>query len=526
METNTQDPPQDAKTLTLNQQQAADLIFNALTARRDWIKTMLDPRRDIDEECGYATVIEDRQYRLMYDRELGRRVVGIYPEECWKLPPVIAEDPDPDTETEFEKALEDLDKRHQLLHYMHRVDEMSGVGQYGVLLWGLSDGAQLHEPVKGHEQWAETTGKPYTNEGPSSKLDVIFVRVLDASLVRIATYVTDVTNPRYGKPETYTLTLDDPTQQESGAAASMPNAAETTVHWTRITHIADNCKTSEVLGVPRMQPVWNRLYDLRKVLGGSGEMFWKGGFPGISLETHPSIEDAEFDADATRDMMAAYQNGLQRYIALEGMAAKSLAPQIADPTNSFEVAIKAICVTIGVPYRVFMGVEEGVVSGDQATKAWDSRLRKRQEDYVTPRVINPVLQRLVDYGALPPTAEPMGWTVTWPDLSTPSELDKAEVGGKRTQALAAYVSGNVDTLVPPLEYFTVVLGMEKDEAEALVEAAVEHIGEIEDEDTITPGRLPVPEELEDVPPPGGTPPGAPPKPGEPNKPPKPEEGVE
>lgn len=478
---------------TLNQADA-DLIWNAMTSRKDLMDKLFDPRRDIDVECGYAKHITDEAYRLMYDRELGSRVVNVYPEETWKRVPRIFEDADPEKETEFEKALEDLDKQVGLLTYLKRVDEMSGVGQYGVILWGLDDGKQLNEPVDGSETWEEYTGIPIT--GAVAERKVLFLRVLDASLISVASYEADPTVKRFGLPKSYTLQLADPRTQESGAQVSMPDATGTTVHWSRITHIADNRKTSEVLGVPRMQPVWNRLYDLRKVLGGSGEMYWKGGFPGISLETQPGVENAELDEPATREMMENYSNGLQRYIALTGMTAKSLAPQIADPGSTFDVQIKAICITIGVPYRVFMGIEEGVVSGDQATKAWDSRLVNRQHSYVTPLIINPVIQRLIDYGALPAPAEEHGWEVEWPDLSTPSEGDRAEVAAKQTDALTKYVAGGVDALIPPMQYLTIVLGMEDDAATAILKAAVDHIEGIDDDDTITPPRLPTPEELE------------------------------
>ena len=271
---------------------------------------------------------------------------------------------------------------------------------------------------------------------------------------------------------------------------------ETKVHWTRVTHLADNRTTSEVLGTPRMQPVWNRLYDLRKVLGGSGEMYWRGGFPGVALETQPGLENAELDEEATRQMMFNYMNGLQRYIALSGMSAKSLAPQISDPSSSFEIQIKAMCVIIGVPYRVFMGIEEGVVSGDQATKAWAGRLANRQARYVTPCVVDPVLQRLVDYGALKPTVEPQGWTVEWPDLTAPDEKEKAVVATQRTEALAKYIGGGVDTLIPPLEYLTLILGFENDTAKAILKSAIDHIGGIADDDEIVPARVPTPPELE------------------------------
>jgi len=474
--------------------QNPDLLMNVMTSRADLLSTLFDPRRDIDDECGYPKTIDEIQFRRMYDREMGRRVVNVYPEETWKQLPRIYEDPDPDTDTPFEASLEDVENGYHLLHYLQRADELSGVGHYGIILWGLNDGKKLNEPIEGWETWEEATGK---SSVWVAERRLLYIRVLDESLVRIATYEQDVTNPRYGKPTAYTITLHDPRNQENKASTAPPNTSEMSVHWTRVTHLADNRKTSEVIGTPRMEPVWNRLYDLRKVLGGSGEMYWRGGFPGVSLETQPGLENAEIDEEATRTTMFNYMNGLQRYIALTGMNAKSLAPQIADPSSSFEVQVKAICIILGVPYRVFMGIEEGVVSGDQATRAWDGRLLNRQQRYVTPMIIEPVLQRLVDYGVLQPTAEPQGWTVEWPDLTAPNEQEKADVAARKTEAFAKYVGGGVDTLIPPMEFLTLICGLEDDVATAIIEAAVEHIEGIEDEDKVVPGRVPTPEPLKE-----------------------------
>lgn len=471
-----------------------DVILNALTTRKDLLQKLMDPRRDIDDEAGYPKEIDELAYRTMYDRELGSRVVDVYPEETWKVLPRIYEDADEDTETPFEASLAAFEEERHLFHYMQRIDEMSGIGHYGVILWGLNDGLNLDQPVAGSETWPEATGRNDT--GKPGNLEVMFIRVFDESLVRIASYNNDATSPRFGQPEFYTLKFADPRVHESKATSVSPDHTEQKVHWSRITHIADNCKTSEILGRPRMQPVWNRLYDLRKVLGGSGEMFWRGGFPGVSLETQPGIENAELDETATRQMMQDYMNGLQRYLALTGMTAKSLAPQIADPTPSFEVQIKAICITIGVPYRVFMGIEEGVVSGDQATRAWNGRLKNRQGRYVTPMIIDRVIQRLVMYGALAPPAEVNGWTTEWPDLDEQGENERAETAVKKTEALARYVGGGVDTLVPPLEFLTRILGIPKEVAEAIIEAAIDHIGLVEDEDETAPGRLAPPPELD------------------------------
>lgn len=457
----------------------------AMTSRQDILERLMDPRRDINAECGYPDQIDIHNYRTMYEREIGNRVVSIYPDESWRQMPEITEtdDPDPDNETEFEAAWKSLDKRRHALHFLQRIDELSGIGHFGLLLMGLDDGKPLSEPVDGVAEYLRA--RAFEEEPPTPvERKLLYIRALDESLVAIDSYETDPTNYRFGQPVFYLITLADPRTQPAEALTSPPEQTEVKVHWTRVLHVADNRTTSEVLGTPRQQPVWNRLYDLRKILGGDGEMFWRGGFPGISLESHPAIEDPELDEEATAAMMRSYMNGMQRYLALTGMTAKSLAPQIADPSPSFDVQIKALCVIIGVPYRVFMGTEEGKLAGEQDSDAWDGRMARRQERYITPWLINPFVELCMAYGVLPHLEE---WIVTWPDAHAPSEMDQAEVAAKKTEAFAKYLQGAVDTLIPPMEFLTIICGLDEDVADQIITAALEHIEDKATEDA-TPGQ--------------------------------------
>lgn len=463
---------------------------NIVQSRLDLMRSILDDRRDINEECGYPEHISLGQYRRMYDRGLGRRVVNIYPEECWKQLPDIYEDADPDTSTPFEAALAELDDAQHILHYMHRIDELSGIGRFGIMLLGIDDGLTLDQPAAGLGEDGKPSGEP--RQGA----ELTYVRCLDESMVTVSQIQTDTTSRRYGMPLYYQLTLVDPYEHGNGLP-QQERGQLVKVHWTRCVHIADNRTTSEVLGSPRQEGPWDRLYDCVKVLGGSGEMFWRGGFPGLSLETNPSVENPVIDQEATRQAIWDYMNGLQRYLALDGMSAKSLQTQISDPTPSLEVHIKAICIIIGVPYPVFVGALEGQLAGDQNANAWDGRVQNRRDRYVTPMVIRPVLWRLVHLGILPPPAEGNKIEVKWPDTHEPSDSDNADLAGKQTEALAKYLAGGVDTLVPPLEYLTQILKMDDDVAQQILDAAFDRIEDIEDDDAVTPGRLPTPEGLQD-----------------------------
>ncbi len=455
-------------------EQAKILIENASSIRSTLMTKLFDPRRDIDEECGYDKEISIAQYTKLYEREgVAQRVVAIMPTDSWAMDPEIQDNEESD-ETEFEKAWKELQKEMNLYHYLHRVDELSGIGRFGVLLLGLSDGENLSKPAPGINEKGEIV--PQEGEG----LKLIFIRAFDESLVEVKTRETDVTNPRYNQPTMYQINFSDDVDitegQKAGITGDTSTAHENTtaklVHWSRIIHVADNRKTSEVFGAPRMEKVYNRLLDIRKVLSGSGEMFWKGAFPGYSFEVTPEAagEGVTIDKTSIRKELEAYSNGLQRYLALTGVTAKSLAPQVSSPKEHLDAQFRYIAIAIGVPLRIFLGSEEAKLASSQDVKTWNKRIKRRQDKYITPLLIRPFIDRLIAFTILP-VPEEEEYDVTWPDLSTPTDMDRAEVAAKITEALAKYVGGAVDQLIPPEQYLKMIMGMDAEEIKVIMEEA-------------------------------------------------------
>lgn len=436
-----------------DQRLVTNLVQNVMLERKLWLQRMLDPRRDLDYECGHPTVITIADYKRAFLRgDLATRVVSVWPEESWNGRPQVYETED-DTETEFESAWVDLEKRLKVYSTLLRADILSGIGRFGVVLLGLDDGQDLNQPVEGINERGEKVG--------NQERQLLYIRPFDESLITVSTFEKDTRNPRYGLPTRYRIQFDEP--NDIGGGTSITGD----VHWSRIIHITDNRTSSDVYGLPRMEKVFDRLLDVKKIAGGSGEMFWKGGFPGLSLEANPAgDEQIDFDLDATKEQLEAYMNGLQRYMATIGMQAKSLSVQVADPSPHLEVQIRLISMALGVPWRVFMGSEAAQLASEQDTRSWNGRLTRRREEYLTPYVITPFIERLVAFGVLP---EPAELLVDWPDLNTPSDIEKADVSAKRTDALSKYVQGGVDVLIPPFHYLTLILGMEDDEARAIIE---------------------------------------------------------
>jgi hypothetical protein len=450
------------------------LLQNFATTRTAWLRKLLDPRRDIAAECGHPEVIEVLDYALSFERgDLAKRIVTIFPEESWSESPEVVED-ETDNETTFEKAWKELEEQLRMWSYLQRADILSGVGRFGVLLLGFDDGGELSTEV----------------QGKNNKL--LYIRPFEEALIDISTIEQDVTNPRFGLPNTYNIRFVDSTT----VTGETQTARAISVHWSRVIHMADNRQNSDVYGQPRMKPVFNRLLDLRKIAGGSGEMFWKGGFPGLSLEAANPDDDVEFDEAATKEKMDQYMNGMQRYISLVGMTAKSLSPQVADPSAHVEIQMKLIASALGIPWRIFIGSEAAQLASSQDMKAWNRRINRRRNEYVTPFIIRPLIDRLMLFGPLPETAE---YEIKWPDLNTPTDLEKAEVADKITAALSKYVTTGIDAMVPPFHYLTLVLKMTDEEANGILKEAGDRIEELMPDDDLllppppgAPAQLPAP----------------------------------
>jgi hypothetical protein len=426
------------------------MVLNAMETRASLIQKMLDPRRDLDNECGYVSDPTALQFNEMYNKEgIARRVVHIWPKECWQNHPLIYETEE-SRETDFEKAWDELDKDKHLCSVMFDADRISGIGRFGLILLGLDDGVDLSQPVR------------------KGQRKLLYTRVFDESVITISTSETDTANPRYGQPITYDIDFEE----LSGGTAML---RKQTVHWTRVIHVADNRRMSVVLGESRMRSVFNRLQDVRKLLGGSAEMFWQGAFPGLSFEVDPRLMElgtVELDEAALKQQVSDYVNGLQRYLSTVGVGVNSLAPQVADPSNHVEAQLKAIALSIDVPYRVFMGTEEAKLAASQDSKTWAKRVNQRQNDYLTPFLVRPVLDRLIELGILP---KPEKLFISWPDMLTPSDKEKADVAAKRTEAMAKFVQGNVEMLMSAKDYLIEVWGFTPDKAELVLRAARENI---------------------------------------------------
>ncbi len=431
--------------------------------RRALLTSWLNRDIDMNFECRWPTEIDPQEYKLLFERHgVANRVVTIWPDECWVLPPEIYEDESAKKETPFEVAWKELERQKHVLSYLKRVDILSRIGRYGGLLFGLSDlgaNGRLSDPVKGFEEsyLAQLDGQPIK----PLKYKLLFLKAFQEADITISERETRPNSPRYTLPTKYTVTMENPAGNSTTSA---------TVHWTRMLHVADNRLSSEVYGEPAMKPVWNDLIDVRKIKGGGAEGYWRACLSGIMWGLNeklvdPSVNLSDEQKEQFQEDLQKYHNGMQRDLISMGLVPHDIAPKLVDPSPFVRNQIELICIQLGIPVSIFMGREEGKLAADENRSSWLERVQGRQSNYLTPMLVRPFVEQLQMYGALPVTKEAV--QIDWPERDVPSPLDIADVAVKTTAALAQYVQGGVNQVMGEKEYFGQVLQKTSDEIDAI-----------------------------------------------------------
>ncbi len=394
-------------------------------------------KRDMYEVLGYTPTLTIKEYANKYRRnDIARRIVDAYPDAVWTQQPSIETDDNKDIKTPFEKAFDDMAKRLKLFHYLNRADKLSGLGRYSVLLIGVNDGKDFKEPL----------------EKVGSIDSISYLMPFSEVNAQITVYDTDVKSERYGLPKTYTLQTGG---YAGDASSTMPETSLTVDH-SRVIHIAEGTLENDVFGTPRLEAIYNRLEDLEKVVGGSSEIFWLNGRGGINLnaDKETTIDDPE----KLQEHAEAYINQLTRILKTQGMDVKTLNLAVDPPDRHVSVLLDLICGTVAIPKRIIIGSERGELASSQDENNWSNRIIERRENFCEPLILRPFIDKMIEIGALP--NEP-SYDVIWPDLTSVSENDKAEIASKKAAAIASYVNAvGADLMIPPEQFVTEIMGLE------------------------------------------------------------------
>lgn len=405
-------------------------VFSETIARMNLankLGTTFAGERDLYRALGYKRDLSFSDYFNQYERQdIAKAVIDRPVSATWQGNVEIIESQKADT-TPLETAWTNLNTQLGVKSKLALVDKLTGIGQYGVLLLGLNDSANMEDEVR------------------SRRAKLLYLRALGEDSIKVHAYETNVTSPRYGKPLYYDLTLQGDDTKD---------AISKRVHHSRVIHICEDPIYNEVLGTPRLKAVFNRLQDIEKLVGGSAEMFWRGARPGYEAAIDPEFTMSPEAKDDLKNQISEYENNLRRILVNKGIKLSPLAMQIADPSAHVEVQLQMISAETNIPKRILTGSERGELSSAQDSTQWYSFIQSRRLEFAEPIILRPLIARLMEYGILPKADT---YEIKWSNLFAPSEKETAEIGRIRASALKDYVSApGADYVVPPegfLEFF-------------------------------------------------------------------------
>ena len=413
--------------------------------------------RDLYDVLGYDRDPDPKDYYAKYLRnDIARTVVQAPASTAWRVRPNVVDDANEGTEDEdttaFEQAVEFLFDEFQLLHYLERWDVATGLGEYGVLFLGLredgDDLPDLSDPVGGDDpndaSSVDLGEVDPDGRGEDAQGGFAYLSVFTQAHVEDIDVVQEPAHPRYGLPHRYQLEF------ETGDSSRTE-----WVHHSRVLHAAEDLLENEVFGTPRMKPVYNRIMDLEKVVGGSAEMFWRGARRELHLNY--TGDGSPQDKEDLQEQAEEYTHNLRNVLRTSNVEAEDLGGEDVDPSGLVEQLLKLIAGETGIPVRILTGSERGELASTQDRATWLGRVGERQEQFCAPMLLRPLLDRLLDLGVLP---EPQGGTysVEWPDLFELNELEQAELRKTNAQALKEATGGSPFEVADPPEVREGVLG--------------------------------------------------------------------
>ena len=465
---------ENVKDIVMGQYSVNALTTSMERSTEQLMSTIYGGKVDIYAQFGYKEKLELKDYDAKYKRNAyAQPVVEFYAKMCWRTHPFILDGENIDV-TKFQQDIKDLNSKVGLWDAFRDADILSGVGRYGVLVIGYND-------VKNINDWK----KPVTQ---NASLKISWFQSHEESRARITKYESDFSSPRYGMPAEYSVQLH-----------SAGGDQVVSIHYSRCVHVCTEGIGNKLYGDPRMESVFNNLDNTERIHGASGEGYRRAAHPGIAGDVSDKIDTKGFDTNEVKKQMNNYVNKYSRFLLVDGVSFKTLAPNVRQPVDFLKAEYTAISVAKRIPQRALLGTEEGRLAGDQDGSMVTDVATERRHNTLTP-IVRDFIQNLIEYKLISKPASG-DFQVDWEALFQKGAKEAAEVGEITTRGLVAYAdSMSASDFIPEDFYLSQILGFSQEQITQLnvnkkkIQSVDDGIGDEETE------LVPINEEVKDEPP--------------------------
>ena len=406
-------------------------VAGQMSTMRNRIGSMLgmshDGKRDLYDIYGYPKTLAgtdgfESMYRYSRREGIANRLTWGVAKTCWR----DGFDVYASSEDDAEKILEDeLNKLFKagLNKKIEAADILNRIGRMAVLFVGVPDNQEPDQPL----------GRVVGN--PDNFIENLYFIPYGYDGVTITQQVSDVTDPRFGLPEFYTLQKLNLSDNEKDN-----NTKSIRAHWSRVIHLNENALDSDIEGMGALEPIFNRILDLDKTLGGSAEAYFRNAKGKIAYEIEKDFAAGLLTDPAAK---AAFQDGaekftneMQDHTVAAGSKVKTLPTPHASPLDTAKVSLWAIAGYSGYPLRILTGEGAGQLAGSEDQLAVNQITRDRQRTVCAPWVCR-LFEILQQAGML--KALPEDYEIRFPVQEAATEKQKADNGDKKAATILKIV---------------------------------------------------------------------------------------
>ena len=309
-------------------------------------------------------------------------------------------------ETKVEKDIRERFADLRVWQHLAEADRRGLVGSYGGIILRFADSKTFEQPV----------------ERVPGGLDGL-VEVIPAweGQLTVSQWDMDQTSETYGQPQLFQFN-----EANVGGARQQPRSFN--VHPDRVLVWS---RDGTVHGRPFLEPGYNTLLDMEKIIGAGGEGFWKNAksAPVLQVDKEASIEamakamgvEVSEIADKMNAQVEDWQKGFDKLLMLQGMTANTLGITLPSPEHFFAIALQSFAASIGCPLKILVGSQSGERASTEDADEWARTIMSRRTNQVIPNIMA-LVNRLERVGILPER----DWALDWTSLMDPSPNEMLE----------------------------------------------------------------------------------------------------
>lgn len=373
-----------------------EMFSQALSGTYDGADTL----HNVYLDYGYPDTVNFNNMWNMYRRfGVAKNVVELPVDIGWSSPPIIkfGEGDKAAASDEFEKLIDRL----SMWQRMKGLDTRQRVGRYAGMFMRVRDGKSPDTPLEG------------SLSTPEALMSMV---PLYESQLKVVSTEEDPTSDNFGNPTMY--------QMQGGVTGSRnENATQSfQIHPSRIVIAAEGADNGSIYGIPILESVYNSLMDLRKVIGGGAEGFYKNAAQSIILELMDGAS-SKIDSAMLKKFNEKFddfmRNRFRRGFWAPGMKVSQLQSTLINPKEFAAAALSDVAAGAQIPATILIGQQTGRLASDEDSSQFLGVVQSRRENFMT-QMIRDVIDWMMGHGII----KIQKYVVEWDDLLASSDEDK------------------------------------------------------------------------------------------------------